>query len=62
MAGLGNHLRNSESSAQNRVIAGEPAVGAIIHAFVRNVERSEHPHRFSKMMLGEALAFVSHSF
>jgi hypothetical protein len=46
---LANHSRDIQRHPQDRVVAGETAVGAVVDAFVRDVERREKANRPSEM-------------
>ena len=49
MAGFGLNLLDAQSYTQNRVIAREPAVTAVVDAFVRQIKRREQTHRSAKI-------------
>lgn len=58
--GLGHDLRDGQGGAQNRIIAGKPAIGAIVDAFVGDIERRIEAHGFAKMPSGQCLAAACH--
>jgi len=59
---LGDDLIHGERSAQDRRVAREAAVGAVVHALVGDVERREQPHRLAEILPREALAALGECF
>ncbi len=48
------HFIEAQRHAQDRVIAREPAVAAIIDALIGKIKRREQPDRFAKPLLSNA--------
>ena len=55
-------LLDAEGHAQDRIIAREPAVAAIVDALVRKIKRREEPHRASKILERERVGLLRHCF
>ena len=60
--GLSDHLGDGEGGAQDRVIPGKSAVGAVVDAFVGDVERRVEADGFAKVLAGEVPATHGHGF
>ncbi len=41
MAGFGDDLVDGECGAEDGIVTGEAAVGTVVYAFIRDVERGE---------------------
>ena len=58
--GLSSSIGPTSSQALSK--AGETAVGAIVHALVGHVKRSEQPHRLAEILPGRPLAPLREGF
>lgn len=62
VAGLGGDLGGGEGGAQDRVVARETAVAAIVDALVGEIERREEAHGAAEMTAGEGGAAPGEPF
>ena len=62
MPGLCDHLGDGEGGAQDGVITGKSAVGAVVDAFVGYVERRVEADGFAEVLAGEVPATHGHGF
>ena len=62
MLRFGNHFIHVERDPKNWIIARETAIPAIVDAFVGKIERSEQPHRASKILKRERTRSLRHYF
>ncbi len=60
MARLSDDLRDGERGSEDGVIPRESAVGAVVHAFIRNVEWREQTHGFPKVLQRQGLTLLCH--
>jgi hypothetical protein len=61
MFGLCNDLRDGKSGAENGIVARKPAILAVIHTLVGEVERGEKSHRFAEVSACQGLALTGHT-
>src|SRR5258708_23102451 len=62
IASFGYDFLNTEGDPQNRIVAREPAIAAIVDAFVRQIKRSKQPHCPAEMLKGERSRTLRHCF
>src|SRR5437763_5890456 len=60
IASFGCYFFNAEGDAQNRIVAREPTIAAIVDAFVRQIERSKQAHCLAEMLKGERSRTLRH--
>jgi hypothetical protein len=53
---------NGKSDAENRVVAGETAVFAVVDALVREVKGREEAYDFAEALTGQLLGTAAHRF
>ena len=62
MPRFSDYLIDRKGNAQNRIIAREPAVTAIVDAFIGKIERREEPHGASEILQSERARPLCHCF
>src|ERR1041384_791414 len=62
MARFGSHFIHRESHAQDRIVAREAAITAVIDALVREIKRRKEAHRSSKETSGQRARRLRHRF
>lgn len=62
MACFGDDLVDGEGGAEDGIVTGEAAVGAVVYAFIGYVEGGEEAHGLAEVLEGEELALVCHCF
>ena len=60
--GFADDLRDAEGDAEDRVVAGEAAVGAVIDALVGEVEWCEEAHGAPEVLAGDPCGVLGHLF
>ena len=55
---LGDDFIDPKSDAQNRIVAREATVTAVVDAFVAQIKRGKHPHRASEILPGQLARFL----
>lgn len=62
VAGFADDLVDAQGDAENRVIAGESAIGTVVDAFVGQIERCEESHRAAEVAASQLLALAGEGF